>query len=153
MQDEHEKPAEETQQEVEQPVVEEVFAESTETQTDVASEVPKDDYQETDVFAWANNLVQYVDDLKIDLYLFSKNYVPYKTKLAGAVSKQLRPLFIDDILEFILGGVEKGLVVRGFEAAESEENVLQYTRVTNVDKLTEVLNFIKTQKQAIELFD
>lgn len=128
-----------------------------------SDELPKDilaahteaaeNYEETDVFAWANNLVQYVDDLKIDLYFFNKNYVVYRTKLAGEVTRQLRPLFIDDILEFILGGIEKGLVVRSFEEAESEENVLQRTQIKNVDKLVETLNWLKTQQQAIETFD
>jgi len=111
------------------------------------------DYQETDVFAWANNLVQYVDDLKIDLYFFNRNHIVYRTKLAGEVSRQLRPLFIDEILEYVLGGIEKGLIVRGFEEAESEENVLQRTQVKNVDKLVETLNWIKTQQHNIELFD
>lgn len=112
----------------------------------------QDNYEETDIFAWANNLVQYVDELKIRLYFFNKNYVVYKTKLGGAVAKQLRPLFIDEVLEFILGGAEKGLVVRGFEEAEQEDNVLQRTRVKNVDKLVEVLNWLKTQKHVIEEF-
>lgn len=119
----------------------------------VAPVIPADNYEEADVFLWANNLVQYVDDLKIDLYFFSKNYVPYKTKLAGEVYRQLRPLFLDEILEYILDGIDKGLVVRGFEEAESEENVLQRTRTKNVDKMMDVLNFIKTQKMAIEAFD
>lgn len=112
-----------------------------------------DTYEETDIFLWANNLVQYVDDLKVDLYFFSKNYMPYKTKLAGEVYRQLRPLFLDEILEYVLGGIDKGLVVRGFEEAENEENVLQRTRTNKVDKLTEVLNIVKTQKLAIEAFD
>jgi len=140
-----------------QPV--EAVTEETETE----NKPPKDihaahteaekDYEETDIFAWANNLVQYVEELKIDLFLFSKNYVPYKTKLAGEVSKQLRPLFIDEILEYILGGVEKGLVVRGFEDAEAEENVLQRTRTKNVDKLMDLLNFLTTQQHEIEMFE
>jgi hypothetical protein len=112
----------------------------------------EENYEETDVFAWANNLVQYVDDLKIELYFFNKNYVVYRTKLGGEVAKQLRPLFIDEILEFILGGVDKGLIVRGFEDAEKEENVLQRTQVKNVDKLVEVLNWLKTQAHEIEEF-
>lgn len=120
---------------------------------DVAPIVPPtENYEETDVFAWANNLVQYVDDLKIELFLFSKNYIPYKVTTAGKVSNQLRPLFIDEVLEYILGGVEKGLVVRGFEEAESEENVLQRTQVKNVDKLVDLLAFIKTQAHEIEVF-
>ncbi len=111
------------------------------------------DYKETDVFAWANNLVQYIDELKIDLYFFNKNRTVYRTKLGGDVARQLRPLFIDEILEFILGGIEKGLIVRGFEEAESEDNVLQRTQVKNVDRLVEVLNWIKHEQANIEVFN
>ncbi len=113
----------------------------------------EENYEETDVFAWANNLVQYVDDLKIDLFFFNKNYVVYRAKLGGEVAKQMRPLFVDEILEFILGGIDKGLVVRGFEDAEKEDNVLQRTRVKNVDKLVETLNWLKTQAHEIEEFN
>jgi len=112
----------------------------------------QESYEETDIFAWANNLVQYVDDLKIKLYFFNKNYVVYRTKLGGEVAKQLRPLFIDEILEFVLGGADKGLIIRGFEDAEKEDNVLQRTQVKNVDKLVEVLNWLKTQVHEIEDF-
>lgn len=114
---------------------------------------PEEQYEETDVFAWANNLVQYVDELKIKLYFFNKNYVVYRVKLQGEVAKQLRPLFIDEILEFILGGAEKGLIVRGFEDAEAEEMVLQRTQVQRVDKLQEVMNWLKHQQHEIEEFN
>lgn len=108
---------------------------------------------DTDIFAWANNLVQFVDELKIELYLFNKNYTVYKTKLSGDVHRQLRPLFLDEIMEFILGGIEKGLTVRQFEEAEAEENVLQYTKTGNVEKLTTVLNWIRNEQHNIELFE
>lgn len=109
-------------------------------------------YVETDVFAWANNLVQYKDELKIDLFLINKNYILYKTQLGGTIAKQLEPLFIDEILEYVLEGVEKGLKIRSFEEAEAEENVLQRTWLGNVDKAREVLNWVKTQEHEIELF-
>lgn len=121
------------------------------TQVEQSNQVDKPD-QEVDIFAWANNLVQYVDDLQIKLFFFNKNYVVYRAKLGGVVDKQLRPLFVDEVLEYILGGVEKGLIVRGFEDAEKEDNVLQRTRTQNVDKLTEVLNWLKTQAHEIEEF-
>ncbi len=109
-------------------------------------------YEQTDIFLWANNLVQYVDELKIDLYFFNKNYTVFHTKLTGETSRQLRSLFIDEILEYILGGLEEGLIVRDFEEAEKEENVLQRTKITNVEKLMEVFNWLGAQKTAIELF-
>lgn len=111
-----------------------------------------DNYVETDVFAWANNLVQYKDELKIELFFISKNYVLYKTDLAGGLKKQLEPIFIDEMLEFILEGVDKGLIVRGFEDAEAEEHVLQRTQVNRVEKLRETLGWLKTQEHEIVLF-
>jgi hypothetical protein len=119
---------------------------------DIAAPAEADAYEETDIFLWANNLVQYVDELKIDLYFFNKNYTVYRTKLGGEVAKQLRPLFIDEILEYLLGGIDQGLIVRGFEEAEKEENVLQRTRIKNVDKLVEVFGWLKHQQSAIEMF-
>jgi len=122
-----------------------------------ADDVRKDgygpeNYQETDVFAWANNLVQYKDELKIELFFISRNYVVYKTALAEGLKKQLEPIFIDEMLEYILEGIDKGLIVRGFEAAEAEEHVLQRTQVYKVEKLRETLGWLKTQEHEIVLF-
>jgi len=110
-------------------------------------------YQETDVFAWANNLVQYKDELKFDLFFFNKNNVVYKTTRMKELDKQMEPIFIDEILEYVLEGAANGLIVRNFEDAEAEENVLQRTRVKNVQKAVEVLNWLKTQEHEIETFD
>ena len=111
-----------------------------------------ENYQETDVFAWANNLVQYKDELKVELFFISRNYVLYKTALAEGLKKQLEPIFIDEMLEYILEGIDKGLIVRGFEAAEAEEHVLQRTQVHKVDKLRETLGWLRTQEHEIVLF-
>lgn len=120
---------------------------------DVLAPHPDDDYEPADIFQWANNIVQYKDELSIDLFLFNKNMTPYRTARSGELNKQLEPIFIDEILEYVLSGVEQGLVVRGFEEAEAEENVLQRTRLSNVDKAVELLNYIKTQEHEIETFD
>jgi hypothetical protein len=110
------------------------------------------EYKETDVFAWANNLFEYKEDLKIELFLINKNNVVYRTKLDAQLHKQLQPLFIDDLLDQVLEGAEEGMLVRGFEEAESEENVLQRLPWKNVEKLREVMHWIRTQEHEIELF-
>ncbi|MDB5164490.1 MAG: hypothetical protein JWL89_116 [Candidatus Saccharibacteria bacterium] len=110
------------------------------------------DYVETDVFAWANNLVQFKDELKIELFLVNKNYVVYKTNMDKQLDKQLEPIFIDQILDYVLEGAAEGLIVRGFEQAEAEEKVLQRTLLGNVDKAKETLNWLNHQEHEIELF-
>jgi hypothetical protein len=110
-------------------------------------------YKESDVFTWANNLVQYKDELKVEMFFFNKNYVVYKTSRAKDLDKQMEPIFVDELLEYILEGSANGLIVRNFEDAEAEENVLQRTRLRNVEKAVEVINWLKTQEHEIETFD
>ena len=116
-------------------------------------ETDKETYKETDVFAWANNMLQFKEDLNITLFLISKNYVPYRTKLTDGLRGQLEPLFIDGILEYLFEGAENGMVVRGFEDAEAEAGVLQRTQVFKVPHAREAIHFIKTQEHEIETFN
>lgn len=120
--------------------------------TQPAANGDEEAYEPTDVFAWANNLYQYKDQLQIDLFLINKNNVMYRSKIAPELQKQMQPLFITNILDFVLNGAAEGLVVRGFEDAEAEENVLQRTRWENVDKLVEVMHWIRTQEDEIQQF-
>jgi hypothetical protein len=113
----------------------------------------ENNYKESDVFAWANNLVQYKDELKVEMFFFNKNYVVYKTSRAKDLDKQMEPIFVDELLDYVLEGSANGLVVRNFEDAEAEENVLQRTRLRNVEKAVEVINWLKTQEHEIETFD
>ena len=117
-----------------------------------SEQAQKDNYQETDVFAWANNILQYKEELKIELFLISKSYIPYRTNLAPELKKQLEPLLIDGLLEYLFDGAENGMTVRGFEQAESEAGVLQRTQVFKVEKARETLRWINTQEHEIETF-
>ncbi|HWT55992.1 MAG TPA: Kiwa anti-phage protein KwaB-like domain-containing protein [Candidatus Microsaccharimonas sp.] len=122
--------------------------------TDVLAPAPEDaNYEPSDVFTWANNLVQYKDELKVEIFFFNKNYVVYKTTRAKELNKMMEPIFVDEILEYVLEGAANGLIVRGFEDAEQEENVLQFTRLKNVEKAVEVINWLKHQAHEIETFD
>lgn len=113
---------------------------------------PQEEYQETDIFLWANNLVAIKEDLHIDLFFFNKNNVVYRASRHKDLEMRLHELLIDPILEYVLDGADAGLLVRGFEEAESEQNVLMRTRLKNVTKAREVLSWVKTQEAEIEQF-
>ena len=127
--------------------------------TEVANNVAYDDKpviadpDDVDIFGWANNIVPYIDDLKITLYFFNKNFTVYKAKLTGEVNKQLAPLFVEPIVEYVLDGIDDGLIVRDFEEAEQEKNVLQKTKIVNVENLKTILNWIHNEQHNIEIFD
>lgn len=107
---------------------------------------------ETDIFAWANNLFLHKDKLAIEIFLLSRTNVLYRTRYAENLGKQTHPLLIDSLLEYVITGAGTGLVVRGFEEAESEENVLQKTKVANVDKLVEAMSWLGSQESQMEQF-
>lgn len=110
-------------------------------------------YEPADVFLWANNLVPVKEELKIEIFLFNKNYVVYKTNVSKELRKTLEPLLIDNLLEHVLTGAEDGMVVREFEDGEAEAGkVLQRTRLKNVDSARVILGWLKTQEHEIETF-
>lgn len=111
-----------------------------------------DDYQETDIFLWANNLVGIKEELAIDLFFFNKNNVVYRASRHKDLEMRLHELLLDPILEYVLEGADAGLSVRGFEEAEAEQNVLMRTRLKHVVKAREVLSWLRTQESEIEQF-
>ncbi len=111
-----------------------------------------EDYQETDIFLWVNNLVQIKEELSIELFLFNKNYVVYRASRNKDLERELHELLIDPILVKVLDGADAGMVVRGFEDAAKEDNVLQRTQVKKVEKLKETLNWLTFQENEIEPF-
>lgn len=118
-----------------------------------SEEQEKKNYVETDAFAWANNLLEYKEELKFELFLINKNYMLYKTSLAPSLKEQQEMLFIDGLLEYLFEGAETGMVVRGFEQAEAEAGVLQRTQTYKVPNIRETLRWINTQEHEIEKFD
>lgn len=120
--------------------------------TEAAPSQHIDDYQETDIFLWANNLVQIKEELKVELFLINKNGVVYKTARGKELELSIHQSLIDPILEYVLEGADTGLSVRDFEEAESEQMVLQRTELKKVPKAREILSWLKTQEAEIEQF-
>lgn len=119
---------------------------------DVLAEPKDDDYQESDVFAWANNLFEYKEELVLEVFWVNKNNVLYRTRLDPVLGKHLQELFLDNTLEQVLDGAEQGIVVRDFADGEGEQGVLQRVQWKKVQKLSEVMHWIRTQEHEIELF-
>lgn len=113
---------------------------------------PEEKYEESDVFVWANNLFEYKEDLVLELFWINKNNVVYRTKTDQSLANQMQPLFIDNTLELVLDAAENGVAVRDFSDGESEQGVIYRVQWKRVEKLKEVMHWIRTQESEIELF-
>lgn len=108
--------------------------------------------QTTDIFNWANLTDGIKDQLDIDLFLYTKGYTVYATNYAKELKQQLKVLFLYDMISDVQTGAATGLTVREFEAAEAEENVLEYTTLERVEHAQEVIEQIAYGEEGLEIF-
>ena len=108
--------------------------------------------QTTDIFLWANQADRDKDQLEIDLFLFTKGYTVYATNYAKELKAQLKVLFLYDMISTVQTGAATGMMVRDFEAAASEENVLERTTLDKVEHAQEVIEQIMYGEEGLEVF-
>ena len=106
----------------------------------------------TDIFLWANQADAHKDQLEVDLFLFTKGYTVYATNYAKELKAQLKVLFLYDMISQVQTGAATGMMVREFEAAAAEENVLERTTLEKVDHAQEVIEQIKYGEETLEVF-
>lgn len=108
--------------------------------------------EQTDIFLWANQADQFKDKLEIDLFLFTKGYSVYATNYAKELKAQLKVLFLYDLISTVQTGAATGMMVRDFESAAAEENVLETTRLDKAEHAQEVIEQIAFGEDTLEVF-
>lgn len=109
--------------------------------------------QETpDIFQWANLTVSVIDELDVQLYLISKNNVPYLINHSKDLMRQMRPLFIDDMIEAVFAGADTGMRIREIHTQDGETNVLDYIEIEKVEVANNLIHYIEETPQDIVNF-
>lgn len=108
--------------------------------------------QQADIFLWANQADMNKDKLTIDLFLFTKGYTVYATNYAKELKAQLKVLFLYDLISTVQTGAATGMLVRDFESAAAEDNVLERTTLEKVEHAQEVIEQIAYGEEGLEVF-
>lgn len=106
----------------------------------------------TDIFLWANNIDGVKKELDVEFFLFNKYYTPYSANISGDLDSQIKPLFLYDLISFVITGAGTGLSVRDFELNDGEENVILRTSLENVVNADKLINLIEKQRSEIVEF-
>jgi hypothetical protein len=106
----------------------------------------------TDIFLWANNIDEIKKELDVEFFLFNKHYTPYTTNFSSELNSQIKPLFLYDLINFVILGAGIGLSVRDFELSENEDNVLLRTDLEKVGRAETLLHLIEHQRSDIVEF-
>lgn len=106
----------------------------------------------TDIFLWANTTDAIKNDIDMEVFLFNKNYTPYAMRFSSELEKQIRALFLYDVINDVNMGAGTGLSVRDYEMSEAEENVLLRTELEKVGKAETLVHLIEHERSDIVEF-
>lgn len=106
----------------------------------------------TDVFLWANQMDAVKNDLRVEFFLFNRNYTPYLTTISDDLDTQIKSLFLYDIINDVNLGAGTGLSVRDYELSEKEENVLLRTDLPKVGRADTLIHLIEHERHDIVEF-
>lgn len=108
--------------------------------------------QTVDVFAWANNLLNIKEELFVELFLVSKNNLPYRARLSKTVQDHINETFLDPILETLFEGAEFGMTVRHISYDTNDPGVLIREDLDKVPLAADLLDTIENKTDDVEYF-
>ncbi|MDQ3123800.1 MAG: hypothetical protein M3Q14_03915, partial [bacterium] len=106
----------------------------------------------TDIFLWANNIDGIKNELHVEFFLFNKNYTPYTTHFDPSLTAQIKPLFLFDLINFVIMGAGIGLSVRDYELSDGEENTLPRIDLATVGRAETLIHLIENARSDIVEF-
>ena len=105
-----------------------------------------------DVFLWANEIDEIKNNVSAELFLFNKNYTPFKIRYSDGLANSVKSLFMQSAIKFIIEEAGKGLECREYEKADGEENVIYHTQLEKVGRAETLLHLIENEYRDINYF-
>lgn len=105
-----------------------------------------------DIFLWANEIDEVKNNVSAELFLFNKNYTPFKIKYSDKLTNSIKAMFMQSAIKYIIEGAEKGLECREYEKADGEEKVVYRTKLEKVGRAETLIHLIENEYKDIATF-
>ncbi|MDO4889378.1 MAG: DUF4868 domain-containing protein [Candidatus Saccharibacteria bacterium] len=105
-----------------------------------------------DVFHWANEVDEIKNNVSVELFLFNKNYTPYKVRYSDALTSSVKELFLNEAVKYIIEEADKGLECREYEKSDGEEKVIYRTKLSKVGRAETLLHLIEQEYRDMDFF-
>ena len=105
-----------------------------------------------DVFHWANEVDEIKNNVSVELFLFNKNYTPYKVRYSDALTSSVKELFMNEAIKYIIEEADKGLECREYEKSDGEEKVIYRTKLSKVGRAETLLHLIEQEYRDMDFF-
>jgi len=108
--------------------------------------------EDFDVFNWANEIDEIKNNVSVELFLFNKNYTPYKVRYDEKLTNSVKSMFMLEAINYIIKEADKGLECRTYERSDGEEKVIYKTKLENVGRAETLLHLIENEYKDIDFF-
>lgn len=105
-----------------------------------------------DVFLWANEVDEIKNNVSCELFLFNKNYTPFKVRYSDKLTNSVKAMFMGEAISYIIKEADKGLECREYEKSDGEEKVVYRTDLANVGRAETLLHLIEKEYKDIDFF-
>ncbi len=109
-----------------------------------------DDY--FDVFHWANEIDEVKNNVSVELFLFNKNYTPFRVRYSDALTASVKAMFMQEATGYIIKEADKGLECREYEKADGEDKVIYRTKLNNVGRAETLIHLIEHEYRNIDSY-
>ena len=107
---------------------------------------------EFDVFQWANNVDEIKNNVSVELFLFNKNYTPYKVRYSDVLMQAIRSMFMLEAVEYVIKEADKGLECRDYEMSDGEDKVIYRIALDKVGRAETLIHLIESEYKDIAYF-
>lgn len=105
-----------------------------------------------DVFQWANSIDEIKNNVSVELFLFNKNYTPFKVRYSEVLTQTVRSMFMLEAVEYIIKEADKGLECRDYELTDGEDKVIYRIALEKVGRAETLLHLIEHEYKDISYF-
>jgi hypothetical protein len=96
-----------------------------------------------DVFLWANEVDEIKNNVSAELFLFNKNYTPFKIRYSDKLTSSVKAMFMQEATSFIIKEADKGLECREYEKSDGEDHVIYRTKLEKVGRAETLIHLIE----------
>ena len=97
---------------------------------------------EFDIFNWANQMEAIKNNVTIELFLFNKNYTPYKVRYSESLTNSVRSLFLLEAVNYVNEEADRGLEMREYGESTDDKTVFRCD-LDKVERASSLIHLIE----------
>ena len=105
-----------------------------------------------DVFHWANEVDEVKNNVSVELFLFNKNYTPFKVRYSDKLTSSVKAMFMQEAVSYIIKEADTGLECHEYEKSDGEDKVVYRTKLENVGRAETLIHLIEQEYKDIDYF-